>query len=569
MSENNQEINEQGQNFAEKSLAELSELFESLKNSAEAMARSKEADALKSAFYKLLGKLKAESPESGDESGDGGPFAAVEENFKALYSEYKQLRAEYNREQDSMKEENLKAKQAVIEDLRALLEKQEDVNATFPEFREIQARWRAIGPVPANAFRELNETYQYNVERFYDMVRINRDLRDLDFRKNLEAKTAFCEAAEKLAEDENVVNAFFELQKLHEQWKELGPVAREFRDDIWNRFKSATAVINKKYQSHFEEMKQQQVKNLEDKTALCEKLEAIADRSEAEELSSEQWNALTKEIEELQGEWRKIGFATKKDNQKIYDRFRAACDKFFLKKKEYYSKFKDDLNENLSRKMSIIEQAEKLKESKEWKKATDQFIALQKQWKEIGAVPRKKSEQIWKRFRAACDEFFETRDKESKPENNFYLNLKAKKAVIDEINAFVPAEDAAANEAAMQDFAKRFAEIGFVPFKDKEKIATAYRDAMKAKFPGFTEAPAARSQKKEARPANARQSLVQQYNALQQQISTYENNIGFFSSSKNGEAIIAQMKQRIEDARKELKELEEKIRKAGEEQDNG
>ena len=375
------------ENFADKSLSELSDMFVELKDSAERMSRSKEAESIKSAFYKLLGRLKGESGVSDETaSSQDNPFEAVEQNFKALYADYKKERAEFNKEQDARREENLAKKQAIIEELKALVEGQDDVSSQFPAFRELQNRWREAGPVPATAFRDINDTYQFYVEKFYDMVKINRDLRDLDFRKNLEAKEAFCEAAEKLAENENVVSAFHELQKLHEQWKEYGPVAKEKREDIWNRFKAATAVINKRYQAHFEGLKEQQADNLTKKTELCEKTEEIAAR---EITNTAGWNAASKEIEEIQAAWRRIGYATKKDNQKIYDRFRAACDAFFTRKREFYSGIKDNMSENLEKKLSLIEQAEALKTSTEWKKATDQFIALQKQWKEIGAVPRK------------------------------------------------------------------------------------------------------------------------------------------------------------------------------------
>ena len=410
------------------SLAELSDLFDKLSQADDRMKRYKEAEAIKSAFYKRLSKEKAEAglgakvdePSSREDVVEevapvtqtlevkDNPFEAMETAFKGVYANYKKERAEYNRQQDAQREDNFAKKQAVIEDLKNLVEKQEDVNSTFPAFRELQNRWREIGPVPATKFRDLNDTYQFYVEKFYDMVKINRDLRDLDFKKNLEAKEAFCQAAEKLSENENVVEAFRELQKLHEQWKEFGPVAKEFRDSIWDRFKAATAVINKKYQAYFEGQKEKQQENLAEKTKLCEQVEAIAGK---EVKSSNEWNTLSTEIEEIQKTWRTIGFATRKENQKIYDRFRAACDKFFTRKREYYSQFKDSMNENMEKKLSLIEQAEALKDSKEWKKTTEALIALQKQWKEIGAVPRKKSEQLWKRFRAACDEFFNERDK--------------------------------------------------------------------------------------------------------------------------------------------------------------
>ena len=546
------------ENLADKSLAELSEMFRNLKESADSMMRSKEAESIKSAFYKLLGKLKSENPEA--ENSISNPFEAVEENFKAVYADYKKERAEFNKAQEAKREENLATKRAIIEELKAIIENNEDASASFPAFRQLQNRWREAGPVPANAFRDVNDSYQYYVEKFYDMVKISRDLRDLDFQKNLEAKEKFCEAAEKLAENENVVNAFHELQKLHEQWKEFGPVAKEKRDDIWNRFKAATAVINKRYQAHFEDQKEQQVANLAAKEALCEEVEAIAAK---EVTTSGEWNELSAKIVEIQARWRKIGFATRKDNQKIYDRFRAACDAFYARKRDYYSGFKDAMTSNLEKKMAIIEKAEELKSSTEWKKATDQFIELQKQWKEIGAVPRKKSEQIWKRFRAACDEFFAARDKNSKPENDFYGNLRAKKALIAEVESYVPADDEAANAEALAAFNERWQAIGHVPFKEKDAIGAAWREALQAKFPGQGNRRSAPRAAAKA-PKSERDILMDKYRALQQDVATYENNIGFFSASKNSEPLIKQMQDRIEKAKAELKELEQKIRQAEE-----
>ncbi len=575
------EIAEPAVNYSEKTLAELIKLFEELVQNEERMKLSKEAEAIKSAFYKRLQKEKAdaglvvtevaaegeeaETEEAAVEEAavSENPFAEVERGFKDLYNKYKKERAEYNRQLEKEREDNLAKKEAVIADLKALVEKQEDVNETFPEFREIQNRWRAIGPVPATSYRNINETYQLYVEQFYDMVKINRELRDLDFKKNLEAKEQFCEAAEKLAENPNVVEAFRELQKLHEQWKEYGPVAKEHREQIWDRFKAATAVINKKYQAYFEGMKEQQAENLAKKTVLCEKVEEIAER---EVSNSNEWNAFSKEIEDIQKEWKTIGFASKKENQKIYDRFRAACDKFYGRKRDFYNEYKDGMNANLDKKIALCEAAEALKTSTEWKKATDQFINLQKQWKEIGAVPRKKSEQLWKRFRAACDEFFAERDKHAKPENDFYGNLKAKQRLIEEINAYELNGDDS-DLAAMHDFQKRWQEIGFVPFKEKDNIAQAYKEAMNSKFPNQGRGGNRRG--RGGRPAlSEKDRLIQKYNQLEQDIVTYENNIGFFSMSKNSEPLVKQMQERIAQAKEELKALAEQIRVLNEAETN-
>ena len=562
-------------NYSEKSLAELADMFMELARNPDRMKMNKEAEAIKSAFYKNLAREKAAAgyadagnesvPEEGaaqeeaeDAAGDvsDNPFAEIERGFKALYNAYRKERAEYNRQQEKERERNLELKQAVIDDLKALIEKQEDVNRTFPEFREIQNRWRSIGPVPVQNFRNLNDTYQLYVEQFYDMVKINRELRDLDFRKNLEVKTGFCEQAEKLAGSENIVEAFKELQKLHERWKEYGPVAKEFRESIWDRFKAATAVINKKYQAYFEGLKEQHAENLVAKTGLCEKVEEIASR---ENISAPEWNTLSKEIEDIQKQWRSIGFASKKENQKIYDRFRAACDKFFERKREFYAGYKENINANLEKKIALCEAAEALKGSTEWKKTTNQLINLQKQWKEIGAVPRKKSEQLWKRFRAACDEFFNERDKNAKPENDFYGNLKAKQRLVADILAYELSSDEDANAEAMENFMQRWQEIGFVPFKEKDDIARKYKDALQEKF-GESAVKTRRSGRYAKAPKSEKERLVQKYLRKEQDITTYENNIGFFAMSKNSEPLIRQMQERIEQAKKELKELEEQIR---------
>ena len=561
------EIAEPAVNYSEKTLAELVKLFEDLVQNEDRMKMSKDAEAIKAAFYKRLIKEKQEAGmvvqevEQGEEVSEDvseeNPFAPIEKGFKESYNKYKKERSEYNRQLEKEREDNLAAKETVIADLKALLEKQEDVNATFPAFREIQNRWRAVGPVPAQNYRNINDTYQLYVEQFYDMVKINRELRDLDFKKNLEAKEKFCEMAEGLAESTDVIEAFRELQKLHEQWKEYGPVAKEFRESVWDRFKAATAVVNKKYQAHFEGLKEQQAENLAKKTVLCEKVEEIAAREVAD---SNQWNVFSKEIEDIQKEWRTIGFASKKDNQKIYDRFRAACDHFYGRKREFYTEYKDSINANLEKKIELCEAAEALKTSTEWKKATDQFINLQKQWKEIGAVPRKKSEQLWKRFRAACDEFFAERDKNAKPENDFYGNLKAKRHLIEEMNSYELKGDAADIEA-LKDFQKRWQEIGFVPFKEKDNVATAYKEAL-SRFPSSRNSGRNRGT---GRPQiSEKDRLIKKYNALEQDIVTYENNIGFFAMSKNSEPLIRQMQDRIAEAKSELNALAEQIRSLSE-----
>lgn len=542
------------ENYSAKSISELSDLFVALRAGEDAMTRYKEAEAIKSAFYRLIARMRIENEGSPVDPQAQEALENAEQNFKAMYADYKKDRAEYNRTQDEMREANLAAKKAIIEELKALTEGQDDVSSCFPAFRELQNRWKEAGPVPAQSYRDINDSYQFQVEKFYDMVKINRDLRDLDFRKNLEAKIALCEQAEALAQRDDVVEAFKELQKYHEQWKEYGPVSKEYREDIWNRFKAATAVVNKKYQAHFESLKGEYEQNLEKKRVICEKAEELL-RQEIG--STAEWNEAGKQMDELLAEWKTIGYATKKENQKIYERFRAACDTFYARKREYYTAVKDTMNENVSRKISLIEQAEALKDSTDWKKTTDQFISLQKQWKEIGYVPRKKADQLWKRFRAACDAFFENRDENAPKENDIYSNLKAKKRLIDEILAYESVEDEAANADKMRAFADRWNEIGHVPYKEKDNIIEAYRAAMNKKFPLFSKQ---RQQRQDGGKRSPKDALIARYNALQQDITTYENNIGFFSASKSSAPLIKQMQEKIEQSKRQLKELEEKIR---------
>ncbi len=550
-------------NYAEKNLSELTELFQELATSEDRMKRYKEADAIKSAFYKRLSREKAEAGEESavDEPDESSveenteplqskalsPFAAIEAGFKAAYVQYKRERAEYNKEQDAIREQNLAAKQAIIEELKTLVEEPSDMKDAFPKFRSIQDRWRETGPVPQQNFRDINDTYQLYVTKFYDLVDINRELRDLDFKKNLEAKTALCEQAEALAEQEDVVEAFKQLQKLHDEWKDLGPVDKENRESIWERFRAATSVINKKHQAYYEQQKAAQQENLEKKTALCEKVEEIAGR---EVTSSTQWNTLSQEIEKIQAEWRTIGFATRKENQKIYERFRAACDTFFARKRESLTEFKDSMNANLEKKLAIIQEAEALKTSTDWKATGERLIELQKQWKEIGAVPRKKSEQIWKRFRSACDEFFTARDNRPDGRNSFNANLEAKRALIEEIKACDP------ETAKAADFAAKWNAIGFVPFKEKDALNAAYREAMDSKFP-VNKGQAKGGSK---RPVSEKDRLREQYTRLQQEIQTFENNIGFFGLSKGAEALKAQMQEKIDSAKARLEEIRQRIR---------
>ncbi len=555
--------------FSNQGLKEIVDTFKGLIDGENMQQLYKHAEALKAAFYKNLRKEKIasglEQPAGAAENAEApaeepvsvNPFAEIERGFKDLYSQYKVRRSAYTQELEKNKEENYQAKLAVIEDLKALVEASEDLSQTFPRFREIQNRWRAIGPVPQAKVKDLYDTYQHYVEKFYDYVKINKEFRDLDFKKNLEAKENLCEKAENLAEQEDVVGAFRTLQKLHEQWKELGPVSKEFRESVWERFRAATAVINKKHQAFFESQKGNQKENLEAKTALCEKVEAIA---QSEVKDSTDWNALTKEIENIQKEWKKIGFASKKDNQKVYDRFRAACDEFFAKKREFYSDFKSQMQDNLTKKLELCEKAEALKDNDDWKKTSEAFIELQKQWKEIGPVSRKKSEQVWKRFRAACDAFFDNRDKHFGNVNSEQTeNLQKKRALIDEIRAFEVEGKEEAREA-LREFQERWNAIGFVPFKEKSRIQDAFRKAVSEKFGEFRESAGRFAGKAERTVRSERDRLVQKFMKKEQEIATWENNMGFFASSKNAEALLEELNKKIDIARQELAQLEEEIK---------
>lgn len=565
-----------------KSLKELVDLFNQLLETENHQVIYKNAEVIKATFYKTLKKEKifggyavVENPVlESDVAGEDlqnelsqNPFQDIENEFKSIYSKYKSLRATFVQEQDKKKEDNYKEKLAIIEELKTLIEKQDDPNKTFPEFRNLQNKWRSVGPVPQANHADIYNTYKLYEEKFYDYVKISKDLRDLDFKKNLDAKLALCQKAEDLINEDNVVEAFKKLQKLHEEWKEYGPVDKENREQIWERFRQATSAVNKKHQAYFEGQKEVQKENLAKKTALCEKVEEIAQR---EITDSNMWNSLSKEIESIQKEWKTIGFASKKDNQKIYDRFRAACDNFFARKRDFYVEFKSVMQENIDKKIKLCEEAEALQDSTDWKKATDQLINLQKLWKESGPVSRKKSDQIWKRFRAACDHFFENKNKHFGTQDvEFDKNLEAKLALIEEIKNYVSESDSA-DLAAFKDFQKRWESIGFVPFKMKDKVAEAYNSALSEKFGDvknqLSERRPRRSNRQERgnrqdrAPRSERDRLIQKFVKIEQEIATYENNIGFFAKSKNADALLEGLRKKIDVAKEELKQIEEQIK---------
>lgn len=547
------------------SLAEILQKFIQMVEADDKTDLLKYGESYKAAFYKVLNENKEQGESNEDSVSD------EEVTFKEFYAQYKELKQKNAQEQEKAKEENYLLKLKVIEELKSLLESTEDLNTTIPAFRELQARWKSIDMVPQSKVKELWDTYQHCVEKFYDYIKINNEFRDLDFKKNLEAKTLLCEKAEALEQEGNIVIAFKELQKLHQEWKELGPVAKEHRETIWGRFKSVTSVINKKHQSFFEKLKGEQKNNLEAKILICEQAEKIASVFPDE---SSEWNTLSKQMEDLQEKWKTIGFAAKKDNQKIYDRFREACDKFYNSKREYYANFKNVMQDNLKRKEQLCEQAEALMNSEDWKKATDQLINLQKLWKEVGPVARKQSDIVWKRFRAACDYFFERKSAHfGKVDEGYGNNLKAKQDLIAEIRSYKLSDSKEDNTLAMREFQNRWNEIGFVPFADKEKVQQEFNAAMDAHFADIRSLDSekklnkfkkmvmeVKNSSKGSRGLKAeREKLMNKYRKIEQDIATLENNIGFFSKSKGADALISDVRRKVAIAKEELIHIEEKI----------
>lgn len=547
------------------SLAEILQKFIQMVEADDKTDLLKYGESYKAAFYKVLNENKEQGESNEDSVSD------EEVTFKEFYAQYKELKQKNSQEQEKAKEENYLLKLKVIEELKALLDSTEDLNTTIPAFRELQARWKSIDMVPQSKVKELWDTYQHCVEKFYDYIKINNEFRDLDFKKNLEAKTLLCEKAEALEQEGNIVIAFKELQKLHQEWKELGPVAKEHREAIWDRFKSVTSVINKKHQSFFEKLKGEQKNNLEAKILICEQAEKIASVFPDE---SSEWNTLSKQMEDLQEKWKTIGFAAKKDNQKIYDRFREACDKFYNSKREYYANFKNVMQDNLKRKEQLCEQAEALMNSEDWKKATDQLINLQKLWKEVGPVARKQSDIVWKRFRAACDYFFERKSAHfGKVDEGYGNNLKAKQDLIAEIKNYKLSDSKEDNTLAMREFQNRWNEIGFVPFADKEKVQQEFNAAMDAHFADIRSLDSekklnkfkkmvmeVKNSSKGSRGLKAeREKLMNKYRKIEQDIATFENNIGFFSKSKGADALISDVRRKVAIAKEELIHIEEKI----------
>jgi len=539
----------------------------------------KEMDELKSQFYRSIrnetAEQKAKFLANGGEEIDFVPEELpLYTEGKELLAKIKEKRAQIQAREEAEKEQNVAKKLAIIEQIKQLTENpgQEDFNKTYQEFRLLQQQWNDIKLIPQAKANELWKSYQLYVERFYDLVRINNEFREYDFKKNLELKTELCEAAERLDEEPDVISAFHQLQNLHQQWREIGPVSRKDREEIWNRFKEASNKINKKYQAHFEEIKLQENENLEKKTAICEQLESI-DYSAL--TTQKAWREQLDKVLALQDEWRKIGYVPKKWNSKIYERYRAACNIFFEKKNQFQKSIRDELDENLRKKTALCEQAEALKDSKDWRKTTQEMIRIQKEWKEIGPVPRKFVDSLWQRFISACDYFFEQKKLSSSShlaeEQN---NLEAKKAIIEKINNIDPQLPIDEASALLHQLIEEWHNIGHVPFKQKDTIYSDFYEATEAQFNRLnidkgdrklqsyrnSISDMAKSDNGRGQLLREREKLMRQYDRMKNELQTYENNLGFLSvSSKKGNNLIDEMNQRVKRLRSDLDLLIKKI----------
>ncbi len=567
-------------NYSECTEGELVEkLKELLKSNPESYASIKgDVESIKQNFYRKLktknDELKSAFLADGGEESDFQPASnPLEDEIKELLTKYKEKRASELLRQESEKKVNLESKRRLLDELKALVDENntDDFGKRIPVFQKIQQDWKSIGDIPASELNTVWREYQMYVESFYDNLKINKELRDYDFRKNLEAKSALCEQAEQLSEEEDVVVAFRKLQVLHEKWREIGPVSRENREEIWSRFKTASTIVHKKHHDYFDKLKEVEIENLEKKKALCEKLEAI-DLSLLTTYKA--WQEVGDDVIELQAEWKKIGFAPKKDNVAIYDRFRSACDEFFKQKNDFFKSTKKALVDNLTKKLALCEKAEALKDSVEWKSTSDKLVLMQKEWKQIGAVPKKQSEIVWKRFISACDYFFDRKEKEFKNQKSEQdENLAKKKALVEQIKSLDMNKDPEVVTAELKSLIAEWNQIGFVPFKDKDKLYKEYKNAIDEKFDKLNLDKNSRRMdvyksnlqdivsKGHQKLASERKRLVRQYEALTSEIATYENNIGFFSgSSKKAEGMIKDMEAKVSKLKKEREVVLEKIK---------
>ena len=554
----------------EEVVARVKELAE-----ADAPAEKQELDALKQAFYKIhkanVAAARAQFIENGGEPEAFLPTPNVlEDEFKAAMNVIKQKRAELQAELDRQKEENLQKKQEILERIKALSATPEEANQAYKEFKELQNQWKELTLVPAEKANELWKTYQLYVEQYYDQLKLNNEFREYDFKKNLEIKTRLCETAEKLNEEADVISAFQQLQALHQEFKETGPVAKELREEIWARFKAASTAVNKRHQQYFEELKQKEEENLAHKTALCEKIEAV-DLTAIKTATA--WEAQTQQIIEMQKEWLTIGFAPQKMNVKIFERFRGACDRFFTEKAAFFKRLKEEQAQNLAKKTERCEKAEALKDSTDWKATADKLMQIQKEWKTIGAVPKKHSESLWQRFIGACDYFFEQKGKNTASQRGEEKeNLQKKEQVIEKLKALLESDEEENKQDAVRELMKEWNEIGFVPFKEKDKIYKAYHETVDQLFKALNMSAARRrldnfknNLKNDAKEggqglSRERERLVRAYENKRSEIKTYENNLGFLTcSSKKGSNLLNEMNKKMEKLKDELNLIGEKI----------
>lgn len=534
-----------------------------------------EVDHLKTTFYKLhIAEREAEQKAYLDNGGDPDKYQVTpdedEETFKAEMILIKEKRAKQFQEQENEKKENLQKKLDIIEKIKGMATSPEEANKSYQEFKALQQQWKEIKAVPAEKANELWRNYQFYVEQFYDLLKLNSEARELDFKKNLELKTKLCEAAEKLDEVDDIISAFHQLQELHQQYREIGPVAKEQREEIWARFKAASTVINKKHQQHFEQLRAQEEDNLAKKTALCEQVEAIA---KEENKGTADWEKHTKQIIDIQSEWKKIGFAPQKMNVKIFERFRKTCDDFFGRKALFFKELKQRYAENAEKKKVLVEKAQALADSTDWKSTSDKLIALQKEWKTIGTVPRRLGDQLWNDFLGACNKFFEARNAANAgTRNEEHSNLSKKKDIVTQLKAL--AESASDNlQENVQKLVEEYQAIGHVPFKEKDKIYKEYHDVLDKLYKDLNISVARRkldnfksNLKNVAERGvdaldNERGRLMRRYEGLKQEINTYENNLGFLNaSSKKGNSLIDEMNRKVQKLKDDMELVKQKIK---------
>lgn len=534
-----------------------------------------ELDHLKTSFYKLhIAEREAQQKAYLEAGGDPDKYVLVpdeaEDVFKAEMGVIKERRAKLFLQQEAEKQENLEKKLNIIERIKNMASSPEEANKNYNEFKELQQQWKDIKNVPADKANELWRNYQLYVEQYYDQLNLNREAREYDFKKNLGIKNHLCEAAEKLAEEPDVISAFHQLQELHQQFREVGPVAKELRDEVWTRFKAASTIINKRHQQHFDELRAKEEDNLVKKTALCEKVEDIV---KDEHKGANEWEKLTKEIIDIQAEWKKIGFAPQKMNVKIFERFRAACDDFFSKKAAFFKEMKQRYNENIAKKQSLIEKAEALMESTDWKVTTDKMIALQKEWKTVGAVPKKVGDELWSKFLEACNKFFEARNAANAgTRNEERTNLDKKKAIISQLKELVEGSVDDLQEK-VKGLVDEYAKIGHVPYKEKDKLYKQYHEVLDKLYDDLHVTTAKRRldnfksnlknvvKRGEDALDNERGRLMRRYEGLKQEINTYENNLGFLNaSSKKGNSLIDEMNRKVQRLKDDMELIKQKIK---------